>query len=114
MEALINLSNGMLAALDPINFGLMLTGLIVGVIAGAIPGISFVNAMAIALPFTYMMTPLASMVFLGGIYAGGVFGGSISAILINIPGTPASLPTCWEGYPMTRRGEAARAMTIAI
>lgn len=114
MEALINLSNGMLAALDPVNFGLMLTGLIVGVIAGAIPGISFVNAMAIALPFTYMMGPLASMVFLGGIYAGGVFGGSISAILINIPGTPASLPSCWEGYPMTQRGEAARALTIAI
>ena len=114
MDTLINLSNGMLTAIDPFNLGIMLIGLTVGVIAGALPGISFVNAMAIALPFTYMMTPLSSMVFLGGIYAGGVFGGSISAILINIPGTPASLPTCWEGYPMTRRGEAARAMTIAI
>ena len=114
METLVNLSNGLLTALDPVNLGLMLIGLTVGVVAGAIPGISFVNAMAIALPFTYLMTPLTSMVFLGGIYAGGVFGGSISAILINIPGTPASLPSCWEGYPMTRRGEAARALTIAI
>jgi len=114
VETLINLSNGMLTALDPVNLGLMLVGLTVGVIAGAIPGISFVNAMAIALPFTYLMSPLASMVFLGGIYAGGVFGGSISAILINIPGTPASLPSCWEGYPMTKRGESARALTIAI
>ena len=114
METLINLSNGMLTAVDPFNLGIMLIGLTVGVVAGALPGISFVNAMAIALPFTYMMTPLSSMVFLGGIYAGGVFGGSISAILINIPGTPASLPSCWDGYPMTKRGESSRALTIAI
>jgi putative tricarboxylic transport membrane protein len=114
METLINLSGGMLTALDPFHLGVMLVGLTVGVVAGAMPGISFVNAMAIALPFTYMMTPLASMVFLGGIYAGGVFGGSISAILINIPGTPASLPSCWDGFPMTRRGESTRALTIAI
>ncbi len=114
MDTLINLSNGMLTAIDPFNLGIMLIGLTVGVIAGALPGISFVNAMAIALPFTYMMTPLSSMVFLGGIYAGGVFGGSISAILINIPGTPASLPSCWDGFPMTKRGESSRALTIAI
>jgi putative tricarboxylic transport membrane protein len=114
MDTLINLGGGMLTALDPFNLGIMLIGLTVGVVAGAMPGISFVNAMAIALPFTYMMTPLSSMVFLGGIYAGGVFGGSISAILINIPGTPASLPSCWDGYPMTKRGESSRALTIAI
>jgi len=114
METLINLSNGMLTAVDPFNLGIMLIGLTVGVVAGALPGISFVNAMAIALPFTYMMTPLSSMVFLGGIYAGGVFGGSISSILINIPGTPASLPSCWDGFPMTKRGESSRALTIAI
>ena len=114
METLINLGGGMITAFDPFNFLIMLTGLTVGVVAGAIPGISFVNAMAIALPFTYMMTPLSSMVFLGGIYAGGVFGGSISAILINIPGTPASLPSCWDGFPMTKRGESSKALTIAI
>jgi putative tricarboxylic transport membrane protein len=114
METLINLSNGMLVAFDPLNLALMLLGLAVGVIAGALPGISFVNAMAMALPFTYLMSPLTAMVFLGGIYAGGVFGGSISSILINIPGTPASLPSCWDGFPLTKRGEATRALTIAI
>ena len=114
MELLLNLSNGLLTALQPYNLSLMLAGLAVGVIAGALPGISFVNAMAMALPFTYLLDPLTAMVFLGGIYVGGVFGGSISAILINIPGTPASLPSCWDGYPMTRRGEAARALTLAI
>ena len=114
MDVFINLFHGLLTALAPFNFGIMLIGLAVGVIAGALPGISFVNAMAMALPFTYLMTPLSAMVFLGGIYAGGVFGGSISAILVNIPGTPASLPSCWDGFPMTKRGEAARALTLAI
>ncbi|OIP09672.1 MAG: hypothetical protein AUK49_06855 [Betaproteobacteria bacterium CG2_30_68_42] len=114
MDIVVNLFHGLLTALQPSNFGTMLIGLAVGVVAGALPGISFVNAMAMALPFTYLMTPLSAMVFLGGIYAGGVFGGSISSILINIPGTPASLPSCWDGFPMTRRGEAARALTLAI
>lgn len=114
MELFVQLFHGLLVALEPFNLAMMLSGLAVGVIAGALPGISFVNAMAMALPFTYLMTPLTAMVFLGGIYAGGVFGGSISAILINIPGTPASLPSCWDGYPMTKRGEAAKALTLAI
>ena len=83
MDILINLFNGLLGALQPMNFAIMLIGLAVGTVAGALPGISFVNAMAMALPFTYAMSPVAAMVFLGGIYAGGVFGGSISAILIN-------------------------------
>lgn len=114
MEAFSLLAGGMAAALEPYHFMVMIIGLAFGVIAGALPGISFVNAMAMALPFTYMMSPIASMAFLGGIYAGGVFGGSISSILINIPGTPASLPACWDGYPMTKQGKSGRALTIAI
>lgn len=114
MEAFSLLAGGMASAFEPYHFFVMILGLTFGVIAGALPGISFVNAMAMALPFTYMMSPIASMAFLGGIYAGGVFGGSISSILINIPGTPASLPACWDGYPMTKQGKASRALTIAI
>jgi putative tricarboxylic transport membrane protein len=96
------------------SFATIVIGLLVGVVAGALPGISFVNAMAMSLPFTYVMTPTNAMLFLGGIYVGGVFGGSISAIMINVPGTPASLPACWDGYPMTRRGEVRRALAIAV
>lgn len=92
----------------------VVVGLLVGVVAGALPGISFVNAMAMALPFTYVMTPTNAMLFLGGIYVGGVFGGSISAIMINVPGTPASLPACWDGYPMTQKGQVRRALSIAL
>lgn len=105
---------GFAGALDPPTFLVLVVGLLVGTVAGALPGISFVNAMAMALPFTYLMGPVPAMAFLGGIYVGGVFGGSISSILINIPGTPASLPACWDGYPMTRRGQSQRAIRIAL
>lgn len=114
MSALELLGGGFLAAFEFWAFLTIVTGLLVGVVAGALPGISFVNAMAMALPFTYVMEPTQSMLFLGGIYVGGVFGGSISAILINVPGTPASLPATWDGYPLTKRGEAKRALTIAV
>lgn len=60
--------------MQPLHLAAVIVGVLIGVIAGALPGISFVNAMAICLPFTYMMTPLAAMMFLGGIYVGGVFG----------------------------------------
>ena len=114
MAALELLGGGFLSAFELWAFLTIVTGLLVGVVAGALPGISFVNAMAMALPFTYVMEPTQSMLFLGGIYVGGVFGGSISAIMINVPGTPASLPATWDGYPMTRRGEVKRALMIAV
>lgn len=108
------LAGGFHSAFQLVAFATIMIGLLVGVVAGALPGISFVNAMAMALPFTYVMEPTQSMLFLGGIYVGGVFGGSISAIIINVPGTPASLPATWDGYQMTRRGEVKRALTIAV
>ena len=105
MDILHNLAVGMSHLLGVIPFSLLLVGIFIGVVAGALPGISFVNAMALALPFTYVMEPTNAMVFLAGLYCGGVFGGSISSILINIPGSPGSLPATWDGYPMTQRGE---------
>jgi putative tricarboxylic transport membrane protein len=114
MEALAGFANGMVVALQPLHLALMIVGVLVGVIAGALPGISFVNAMAISLPFTYAMSPLVAMVFLGGIYVGGVFGGSISSLLVNIPGDPDSLPSCWDGYPITQRDGPERSLSIAI
>jgi putative tricarboxylic transport membrane protein len=114
MEALTSFLHGLTVALQPLHLGVMVAGVLVGVIAGALPGISFVNAMAIALPFTYLMTPLTAMMFLGGIYVGGVFGGSICSLLLNIPGDPDSLPSCWDGYPISQRDGPERALSIAI
>jgi putative tricarboxylic transport membrane protein len=114
MDALAGFAQGLLVALQPFHLAIMVAGVLVGVIAGALPGISFVNAMAIALPFSYMMSPLAAMMFLGGIYVGGVFGGSISSLLLNIPGDPDSLPSCWDGFPISQRDGPQRSLSIAI
>jgi putative tricarboxylic transport membrane protein len=114
LEVFTHLGTGLGNVFGLWTFTLLVIGIFVGVVAGALPGISFVNAMVLALPFTYVMTPAQAMVFLTGIYVGGVFGGSISAILINIPGSPASMPATWDGYPMTRKGLAAKALGIAV
>lgn len=114
LDILHNLAIGMSHLFSVVAILLLVAGIFIGVVAGALPGISFVNAMALALPFTYVMEPTHAMVFLSGLYCGGVFGGSISSILINIPGSPGSLPATWDGYPMTQRGESARALGIAI
>jgi len=114
MHTIDLLMGGFASAFEIGAFLTVIVGLLVGVVAGALPGISFVNAMAMALPFTYAMDVTHAMLFLGGIYVGGVFGGSISAIMINVPGTPASLPATWDGYAMTRKGQVKRALTIAV
>src|SRR6187455_214483 len=114
MDALLAFAHGLAVAAQPLHLGVMIAGVLVGVIAGALPGISFVNAMAIALPFTYMMSPLVAMMFLGGIYVGGVFGGSISSLLLNIPGDPDSVPSCWDGYPISRKEGSVYALSVAI
>src|SRR5699024_8444573 len=69
---------------------------------------------AVLLPVTFGMTPLTGLLLLIGVYFGGVFGGSITSILLNTPGTPAAAATALDGYPMTRRGDADRAMVIAV
>ena len=114
MEVFQDLALGLTHAVHPANFLLLCLGVLVGLVAGALPGISFVNAMALSLPFTYAMSPVLAVLFLTGIYVGGIFGGSISSILINIPGSPGSLPATWDGYPMTLRGQSAKALGIAI
>ncbi len=89
-------------------------GVLVGVVAGAIPGISATMAVALTLPFTFTLEPIYGILLLLGVYKGGIFGGSIPAILIKTPGTPASSATTLDGYPMAERGEAGRALGIAL
>lgn len=89
-------------------------GIAIGVIAGAIPGMSATMAVAIALPFTFSLDPIFGILMLLGVYKGGIFGGSIPAILIRTPGTPASSATSLDGYPMAERGEAGKALGMAL
>lgn len=104
---------GLLAAVSPTNLLVEILGVLVGIVFGAIPGLTATLAIALFVPITFLMSPDAGMIMLGGIYAGAIFGGSISAILINVPGTPASIITGWEGYALAREGKAPLALSLA-
>ena len=101
-------------ATDPYLLGLSALGTILGILMGCLPGISSTMALAILLPVTYAMSPLSAMVFLMAVFSASVFGGSISAILINIPGTPGAIVTQLEGYAMTKDGRASEALTYSL
>ena len=96
------------------NIALMVVGLIVGIVIGAIPGLNVPLAIALALPFTFKLAPLAGISMLIGIYKGGTYGGSISAILINVPGTPAAAATALDGNALARQGKAGKALKLSI
>ncbi len=91
----------------------LFTGAIVGVIIGAIPGVGPAVAIAILLPVTFAMEPLTGLTLLLGIYAASMYGGAIPAVLLNTPGTVVNVLTTYDGYPLTRRGEGRRALTLA-
>ena len=91
----------------------LLVGSIGGVIIGAIPGVGAAIAIAILLPATFAMEPLVGLTLLLGVYGSAMFGGAIPAVLINTPGTAVNALTTYDGYPMTLRGEAPRALSLA-
>lgn len=96
------------------NILLMIVGLIIGIVIGAIPGLNVPLAVALALPFTFSLPPLAGISMLIGIYKGGTYGGSIAAILINVPGTPAAAATALDGNALARQGKAGKALKLSI
>lgn len=91
----------------------LVVGVFGGIIIGALPGLTSTMGVALLLPLTYGMEAETGLVMLIGIYCGAIYGGSISACLLNTPGTPASAATSLDGYPMAKRGEGARALTIS-
>lgn len=93
---------------------LMIAGIFFGILCGAIPGFSASMAVVVVLPLTFSMEPLVAMVFLCSIYVAAVYGGSITAILINTPGTANSAATSFDGYPMTVQGRAGEALGLSI
>ncbi len=114
MEALFQLAAGFQSALQPINLFLICLGMVIGVIAGALPGVTMLMAVVLVLPFTYAMDMAPAILLLFAIYCGGVFGGSITAILFNIPGDPMNVPTAFDGHPLARKGQAASALGTAF
>jgi putative tricarboxylic transport membrane protein len=113
-DQLALLGGGLLSTFEPLNFAMIVTGLVIGVLAGALPGITMLNAIVLVLPFTYLMGIVPSLLLMTSVYCGGVFGGSITGILFNIPGDPMNVPTTWEGYQLNKKGFVSKALGMAI
>lgn len=103
---------GNLFSLD--TFFFMNLGLLIGIIFGSIPGLTTVLAVVLFTPMTFGLAPVPSMMLLLGIYCGGTYGGSITAILINTPGTPAASATVLDGYQLAKKGQAKKALEMAL
>lgn len=99
---------------NPMSFVFMTGGILMGIIFGCIPGLTAVLGVTLMIPFTYAMSAAEGLSTLIGIYVGGISGGLISACLLKIPGTSASLVTTWDGYPMVQRGKPEAALSLGV
>ena len=97
---------------EPIIFVLLVLGVFMGIVFGSIPGLTGALAISLVLPFTYHMTANNGLSLLIAIYVGSISGGLISAILLNIPGTPSSIVTCFDGAPMAKEGHPSKALVL--
>ena len=93
---------------------IIVLGSFIGIIFGVIPGLTYSMALSLMLPFTFGMGPINAIALLVAVFIGGASGGSISAILIGVPGTPSAAATVFDGYPMTKQGKAGLAMGITV
>lgn len=100
--------------LQPLPLLLILTGLLVGIVVGALPGLTATMAVAVLLPFTFALEPVPGMMLLLGVYGGALYAGSIPAILIRAPGTPSASATLLDGHPMSQQGQAGQALSISV
>ena len=95
-------------------WAVVVPGLLIGLLFGAVPGLQISMAMAIFLPMTLYMDFMQAMLFLTAIFTGGSFGGGIPAILMNIPGASSAIATAFDGYPMARQGQHNRALGLSL
>ncbi|WIJ26441.1 tripartite tricarboxylate transporter permease [Devosia sp. RR2S18] len=100
--------------ISPLFVALIVSGTFVGIIFGAIPGMTATMAVAVCLPLTYSLGLENGLALLLGLYVGGISGGTVPAVLLGIPGTPSSIATCFDAYPMAQRGEGEKALRISI
>ena len=96
------------------NFLMMAAGVVIGLVFGAIPGLTYMTGILLVLPLTYSMDTVSALSILLGIYCGGMTGGSVSAILLGIPGTPSAAATVLDGYPLAQKGKAQKALGMAL
>ena len=113
MDLISNLAIGFGVAVTPINLLYCLIGCVLGTLIGVLPGIGPVATIAMLLPATYALPPVSALIMLAGIYYGAQYGGSTTAILVNLPGESSSVVTCIDGYQMARQGRAGPALAAA-
>jgi putative tricarboxylic transport membrane protein len=113
MDLFANLLLGLSTAIEPQNLMFCLIGVLIGTAIGVLPGIGPIPTVALLLPFTYGLDPASSMIMLAGIFYGAQYGGSTTAILVNVPGETSSVVTCLDGHEMAKQGRAGPALAIA-
>ena len=113
MDFLGNLAMGFGVAFTPFNLFMALAGVLVGMLIGALPGVGPPSGVALLLPLTFGMDPTSGIIMLAALYAGTMYGGTITSVLINTPGESASVVTCLDGYQMALQGRAGPALGIA-
>jgi putative tricarboxylic transport membrane protein len=113
MEILPNLALGFDVAFTPLNILYCLAGVLIGTLIGVLPGIGPVATLSMLLPITFHLPPVSALIMLAGIYYGAQYGGSTTAILVNLPGEASSVVTCLDGYQMARQGRAGAALAVA-
>src|ERR1700749_4016725 len=113
MDIFHNLALGFGAAATPLNLLFCLFGCLIGTLIGVLPGIGPIATIAMLLPVTFSLSPLGALIMLAGIYYGAQYGGSTTAILVNLPGESSSVVTCIDGYQMARQGRAGPALAAA-
>jgi TctA family transporter len=113
MELFNNLATGFGVALTPANLGFALIGALIGTLIGVLPGIGPIATIAMLLPLTFHLEPVSGLIMLAGIFYGAQYGGSTTAILVNLPGETSSVVTCIDGHQMARQGRAGSALAIA-
>ena len=113
MDAFVSLLNGLAVAIQPMNLAFALIGVLLGTAVGVLPGIGPALTVALLLPITYKLDPGGSLIMFAGIYYGGMYGGSTTAILINTPGESASMATALEGNKMAKAGRGGPALATA-
>ena len=118
MDILFSLLDGILIALQPMNLGLAILGVVVGLFVGAMPGLGSVNGVAILLPFTFVIQSISGgatspMIFLAAVYYGAMYGGAISSVALGIPGASTAVATTFDGRPLALQGRAHIALMAA-
>src|SRR5512136_645879 len=113
VESFQHLMTGFAIALEPVNLLFAFLGCFLGTLIGVLPGVGPAAGTAILIPVTVVLDPTGAIIMLAAIYYGAMYGGTITSVLLNVPGEAASVVTCIDGYQMARKGRAGAALSIA-